>query len=144
MKKSLLYSISGTVAAVAVFAFLATPAVAIKPFKDEFEAKYVKEESKDAKEKAFAEAVEKAKCNVCHQGKTKKERNVYGTALSVLLDKTEDKENVKKVQKSLDIVSRLKSDLKDPKSPTFGDLIKAGKLPGGEPKEEEKKDDEKK
>jgi hypothetical protein len=38
-------------------------------------------------------------------------------------------------QAALNKVAGLKSDPKDPKSPTFGESIKAGKLPGGEPKE---------
>jgi len=37
-------------------------------------------------------------------------------------------------------VSNIKSNPADPKSPTFGELIQEGKLPGGEPKEERKND----
>jgi len=140
MRRAVLLGLSGIVAVAALVSLQAREAVAIKSFKDQFEAKYVKPESKDAKEKAFAEAVEKAKCNVCHEGKTKKERNVYGTALSVLLDKTDDKENKEKIQKSMVIVEFIKSDPADKKSPTFGELIKHGKLPGGEPKEEKEEE----
>ena len=66
------------------------PAHAIDAFKKEFVNKYVKKESSDPNEKAFAEAATKANCNVCHVGKNKKERNEYGKALDELLDKKAD------------------------------------------------------
>lgn len=111
-----------------------TPAKADKAFRDEFIAKYVKADSSDSKDKAFAETCEKAKCNICHEGVSKKNRNVYGQSLAKLLSRDADKENKEKIQAALDKVAAMKSDPKDPKSPTFGDLIKAGRLPGGEPK----------
>jgi hypothetical protein len=139
MRKPLLYALSGLFVAVALL-WLATPSAnAIKPFSDEFKAKYVKEKPENDKEKAFAEAVTKVKCLVCHEGKSKKNRNVYGKQLSELLDKKTDKENVEKIKKALDRVAKTKVDAKKKDSPTFGDLIAEGKLPGGEPKEEKKK-----
>lgn len=110
------------------------PAKADKTFRDEFIAKYVKADSSDSKEKAFAEACDKAKCTICHEGPNKKNRNVYGQALAKLLKRDTDTENKEKIQAALNKVAAMKSNSKDPKSPTFGDLIKAGKLPGGEPK----------
>lgn len=106
----------------------ARPAYAIKQFFDEFKAMYVKADGTDA-EKALATAVEGAKCNVCHKGTSKKERNAYGEALSALLDKKEDAKNVEKIKESLTKVADMASDGKS--GPTFGALIKEGKLPGG-------------
>lgn len=108
----------------------ARPALAIKQFQDEFKAAYVKADSSDPAEKALAAAVEGAKCNVCHKGKEKKDRNPYGEALAALLDKKEDAKNPEKIRKALETVAAQPSAAG---GPTFGDLIKMGKLPGGEP-----------
>ena len=123
-------------AAVAVMAVVvltvssARPALAIKQFQDEFKAVYVKADSSDPAEKALAAAVEGAKCNVCHKGKEKKDRNAYGEALAALLDKKEDAKNPEKIRKALQEVAAKESAAG---GPTFGDLIKMGKLPGGDP-----------
>ena len=106
------------------------PAYAIKQFFDEFKAKYVKPDSSDPADKALAAAVETEKCNVCHVGKSKKDRNAYGEALAGLLDKKADAQNVPKIKDSLEKVAEMPSDGKG--GPTFGTLIKEGKLPGGE------------
>lgn len=116
-------------AVVACVACAARPALAIKQFQDEFKAVYVKADSSDPAEKALAAAVEGAKCNVCHKGKEKKDRNAYGEALAAILDKKEDAKNVEKIKESLLKVAGIPSDGKG--GPTFGALIKEGKLPGG-------------
>jgi hypothetical protein len=103
----------------------ARPAVAIKQFSDEFKEVYVKEGT------PLAAEVEKAKCNVCHVGKSKKDRNAYGNALAERLDKKEDKENKEKIRTMLAEVAALSSDPGKPDAPTFGQLIEAGRLPGG-------------
>jgi hypothetical protein len=103
-------------------------AFAIKQFADEFKAMYVKEGT------PLAAAVEGAKCNVCHMGTSKKERNVYGHALAERLDKKEDAKNVEKIKAALQEVAGLSSDPSKPDAPTFGKLIEEGKLPGGEAK----------
>ena len=103
----------------------AREAFAIKQFSDEFKAVYVKEGT------PLAAEVETAKCNVCHKGSNKKDRNAYGEALAKLLDKKEDKENKEKIRQALDTVAKESSDPSKPDAPTFGDLIAAGKLPGG-------------
>ena len=102
-------------------------AFAIKDFFDEFKAVYVKPDSADANEKALVAAVETAKCNVCHAGSDKKERNAYGNALADLLDKKEDKKNVEKIRQALETVAAMPSVAG---GPTFGELLKQGKLPG--------------
>ncbi len=95
------------------------------PYKKEFEAKYVT----DGADPNFVKAVEAAKCNICHIGKEKKDRNPYGKALAKLLKKGDDK-NIPKIQQAIETVSK-QSDPDKKDSPTFGELIKAGKLPGG-------------
>ena len=100
-------------------------AFAIKQFSDQFKELYVKEGT------PLAVAVESAKCNVCHKGKSKKDHNSYGIALEKLLDKKADKDNVEKIREALETVSKETSNPDDPAAPTFGDLIEEGKLPGG-------------
>ena len=114
----------------------ARPANALIQFQKEFILKYVKKESEDPKEQEFAKTVKEAKCHVCHKGKKKKNFNVYGAALSELLDKKKDKKDKKKIIESLDTVSKQKSDPKDDKSKTFGELIAEKELPGGKPVKE--------
>jgi cytochrome c2 len=106
------------------------PAKADNAFRAEFVAMYVKADSSDPKDKAFAAAVDKAKCAICHEGKSKKNRNNYGKALAELLSRKTDVDNKEKIQGALKKVESKRSDPKNDKSPTFGDLIKAGKLPG--------------
>lgn len=100
-------------------------AFAIKQFADEFKAMYVKDGT------PLAAAVEEAKCNVCHVGKSKKDRNAYGNALAERLDKDADKKDVEKIKKVLQEVAALSSDPANADAPTFGALIEQGKLPGG-------------
>lgn len=132
MKKSLVIQLAGVFVAGMMFGPGATSAKAIKPFLDEFQAVYMKTDSKEPKDQAYVALVQKAKCNVCHQGKTKKERNAYGTALDPLLDRNTDKENREKIRKALATVAAIHSDPAKPDSPTFGQLITEGKLPGGD------------
>jgi hypothetical protein len=119
----------------------ASTAQAIPPFFKEFQGKYVKPDSDDEKDKAFTVLVtQTAKCNVCHvAGKDKKARNVYGMQLSMLLKKENFKaERLKdeadkctaEIVAALDAVAAIKSG--DGSSPTFGELIVAGKLPAGD------------
>ena len=122
----------GVALAVVCGAAWTSTAKAIPTFKKQFEAKYVKKEGGSAEEQALAGAVKKIKCNVCHVGKKKKDRNAYGQALSELLDKKEDKKNLEKIDAALDTVAEQNSDPNDENSPTFGELIAQGKLPAGE------------
>ena len=124
MTRSMKFAVvTGAVVAVLVGSS-AREAFAIKQFADEFKAMYVKDGTPLAKE------VETAKCNVCHMGKSKKDRNVYGQALAERLKK-DDKENVEKIKAALEEVAKLPSDPAKPDGPTFGSLIAEGKLPGG-------------
>lgn len=121
----------GLMLLVGVFAIsgFARPASAILQFHKEFVNLYVEEDSdtdlaKLAKNK-------KLRCLICHQGKKKKNHNPYGVHLKKLLDKKEDKKNVEKIVASLEKVAAMPSDPDDENSPTFGELIKEGKIPGG-------------
>ena len=125
---------------------MGTPmASAVPPFYQQFKAKYIEGEANKefvGANKEFVEAVNntKTRCFVCHDPKkdektgksSKKNRNRYGQQLSKLLNHKEDKKNVEKIQAALETVAALNSDIDDPKSPTFGELIKEGKLPGAE------------
>ncbi|MDZ4819046.1 MAG: hypothetical protein SGJ20_08745 [Planctomycetota bacterium] len=113
---------------------------AIKEFETEFMDLYFKKDSKDPKQKAFAEEVIRistetegedgpvlSSCNVCHvKGKAKKFHNEYGINLVELLDKKADKKDKKKIQEAIKKVGGMKSN----DGPTYDDLIKEGKLPG--------------
>ena len=117
----------------------ASPAEALKFFQADFEARYAKPRKDDPKEVVqrkvmLAKAIEKAKCNICHNGRDKKRRNAYGNELAKLLDKKADAEDTKKVGKAMEQVGKVKINPKEKKSPTYADLIKRGKLPVQPPK----------
>jgi hypothetical protein len=131
VKKSLI-ALSTLLVAAGTLWMTAEPAGAINNFKKEFEAKYVRADSTEPNDVALREAVAAARCYVCHvKGESRKARNVYGTALSELLDKIEDKDNVEKIRAALDTVAGKKSNPNNGDSPTFGELISSGKLPAG-------------
>lgn len=67
----------------------------------------------------------KLECTVCH-GKTKKKRNDYGQALAKALPQKKEKD-ADKIKKALEKIAKEDSSTN---GKTFGDLIKADKLPG--------------
>eukprot|EP00913_Durusdinium_trenchii_P008943 g8409.t1 len=69
----------------------------------------------------------KTKCNVCHFGKKKKNRNDYGKALMKNISKNE--KDAAKITAALEKTESAKN----AKGETFGSLLKAGKLPGTAP-----------
>jgi hypothetical protein len=78
---------------------------------------------------ALKDLVKKTKCAVCHptvDNKKKKKRNNYGKALAKAIGKANQKDKAK-VAAAMTKIEKEKSATKDM---TFGDLIKAGKLPG--------------
>lgn len=102
---------------------LARPASARKQYYDEFKEKY-------GADKDFGQVIDEAKCFVCHVGKSKKNRNDYGMALSKAIGKNE---------KGKDKINEALGKIEDQKAAdgkTFGELIKEGKLPGGEPQKD--------
>ena len=120
MKKVCVTVVLGLVAV----AFSMQSAKALPPFNKEWVAKYVEGNSNAG----FLAAAEEQKCNVCHIGKSKKDHNRYGVELKKLLNKTDDKENVAKIQAALDTVAAIKVG-----DSTYGELINSGELPGGNP-----------
>ena len=116
-------------AVLGMIGFTASPARAVKEFKDAFAAKYVKPDSTEANDVALAKAFRQASCYTCHApGDNKKIRNDYGKQLAKVLSK-KDKKDKAKIATALDAVAKLKSKPSDPQSPTFGEKIAAGKLP---------------
>jgi hypothetical protein len=91
-----------------------------KPYHDAFVAAYP----------ALADAAKTAKCNVCHYGDAKKNRNDYGEAMvKALAGKKNLKEGDEGIMKALKEIEASKGS----EGKAFGELIKAGKLPGKEP-----------
>ena len=108
---------------------------------------YLKQYVKGKRDEAWQKMMNKNKCYVCHQGKKKKNRNIYGEALAKFLNKKTKKDNEKTLKALLTVAKQL-SDPKDKKSPTFGTLIERGEFPAGKledlKKEPPKKGDDKK
>ncbi|MDZ4659152.1 MAG: hypothetical protein SH868_16390 [Bythopirellula sp.] len=105
---------------------LTRPAQAILQFQKEFITLYTPDKTTD-----YAKVVKQAGCFVCHQGKLRKNHNPYGVHLVELLDKKTDMKNPAKIVEALKKVAEMHSVAGDDKSPTFGELIAAGELPGG-------------
>jgi hypothetical protein len=114
-------------------------------FKRYFDQKYFPAKGEKT---AMQSAYTVSSCNFCHIGgstdEERKNRNVFGQALAKRLTKkdAEDlsfankpknpdafKKAEEKVLKGLEAVEKEHIDPKDAKSPTFGDLLKEGKLP---------------
>ena len=104
---------------------LFTSASAVPVFKKAFEDSYP-----DAKKVA-----EEQKCNLCHFGKSKKNKNDYGRALAELLKKDNYKDDrIKgepdKVKAEFAEAFKKVEAVKSKGGDTFGERIKAGKAPG--------------
>ncbi len=105
-----------------------------KPFFEQFKALYVKPKSTDRTMLIFKAAVEKKGCTICHRGqaaKPAKGYNAYGMQLTKLLTKN-DGQNPQAIRAALKKVAAMKSNPDDPKSPTFAQRLRDGKLPVGE------------
>src|SRR5688572_21446926 len=70
----------------------------------------------------------KQKCNVCHYGKSKKNRNNYGE----LFGKTLGQKNVPKGKQEpvMEALKKVEPEKSAVEGKTFGDLLKEGQLPG--------------
>lgn len=106
----------------------AQPVQAVAGFQKVFLKHYI-EDHPDEEYVKFVKT--KAKCWVCHQGKKRKNHNPYGEHLEELLDKKKDAKDEEKIVKALETVGKLPSDPENKESPTYAELIAAGKLPGG-------------
>ncbi len=102
----------------------------------EFKKMYVKPDGSDA-DKAFAKEVTEAKCFVCHEpGNDRKLRNQYGKELAKVIlpadwdmsKKYPGERDKAKIEEALKKVADIHVDPNDPKSPTYGDLIKQRKI----------------
>lgn len=93
------------------------------PYKKEWDSTYMQEGSP-----MFKALEGKSNCNVCHQGKNRKNRNAYGKAIAKFLEKGDDKKP-EKIVAALKKAAEEHSDPDDANSPTFGELIEQGKLP---------------
>ena len=128
MKKAGILTICGMVAAMLVG--MAGTADARPDYKKAHDAKY--------KGSSIEGALAEAKCNACHYGKKKSDRNDYGKAL-IKVGLTEEKYKELKKEHKEDFAKLIKESLekvlkeKADGGETFGDLIKAGKLPGTNP-----------
>jgi hypothetical protein len=99
--------------------FFAKPASAVPPFQKQFYDQYL-EGNANAE---FVAEVKKAKCNLCHVGKKKTDRNAYAKELSKLLDKKKDAKDPAAIKAAMDKVAEMKTG-----ETTYGELIKKGDL----------------
>jgi hypothetical protein len=103
-------------------------ASALPPFNKEWMAKY-KDGNANGK---FVEAVDTAKCNVCHEGMSKKMKNEYGKAVGKYLTKAkynEIKEDESAAKKYiLEGLQKAEAE-KCSSGKTYGEMFKAGELP---------------
>lgn len=115
------------IVAVVGYALCVHSASALPPFNKEWMAKY-KEGNSNGK---FVEAIETAKCNVCHKGMSKKDHNEYGKVVQKFLKKAKYNEvkddEAKAKQYILDGLQKAEAE-KGPGGKTYGDLLKAGEL----------------
>lgn len=113
---------------VAVFAAAWTPTANAYPqFSKAFVSVYASEVANDE----FSALVKKAKCYVCHYGKSKKNQNVYGLAVGELIGKA-DRKDTDKIIAALEEVASKPFDAEDENSKTFAERMAEGLLPGGE------------
>jgi hypothetical protein len=106
------------------------PAQGCKPFFEQFNSIYVNTKTTYPLAVNFNATVQKTGCYVCH-GTQKGTFNAYGTQVKKVLAKT-DVQNTQKIHAALAQLDRVKTNAQDPKSPTFGDRIRQGKLPAGD------------
>ena len=101
-------------------------ASALPPFNKEWVAKY----NPGEKYSTYVEA----KCNVCHTGMSKKEKNEYGKAVGKYLTKAKynaiKEEEAKAKAYILEGLQKVEGE-KSSGGKTYGELLKAGTLPGG-------------
>jgi hypothetical protein len=126
MKKVCVMFVLGCVA----LALSVSPAMALPPFNKEWQATYVEGNSNAS----FVDAAGTAKCNVCHMGKSKKDKNEYGKAVGKYLTKDEYnkiKSDADAAKKYIAAGLEKAAGEKSSSGKTFGELIKMGQLPGG-------------
>lgn len=103
--------------------------LSIPPFQRGFEERYVAAIGPE-----FGQAVAVAKCDLCHAGTSKKQRNEYGQALDRVLDKerfTFERLKADPLGARRELLAALKSveDKRASDGQTFAQRISAGLLP---------------
>ena len=122
-----------TVLAVALIAVVASAekAQAIPAFAKAFTERYVN----TSKNADFVAAVKEKKCNLCHFGTSKKNKNDFGKVIAKHFKKanyssTRVREEAAAVKKEFDEGLKKVLAEKNPAGKTYQSLIEAGKLPG--------------
>lgn len=85
-----------------------------------------------------ADALKEQKCNVCHYGKSKKNRNEFGKAVNKHANEEmykSLKSDKEKLTKHIDEALKAAMKEKSESGKTFGELIEAGQLPAKNPAE---------
>ncbi len=118
MQKNGTWMVCGAVMAALVFVATAQDAQARPKYMGAF---------KEAYPTLVGEA-DKVKCNVCHFGDKKSNRNDYGKAVGETLGA----KNVMEAEKIAEGLKKAEA-AKNADGKTFGELIKGGKLPGTNP-----------
>jgi cytochrome c2 len=108
----------------------ARPAAAVLAFYKVWET----ENLTDHPDKDYVALVKKPanRCFVCHEGKNRKHRNIYGAHLGELLDAKKDAKDKEKIAAAIKQVGEMHVDPNDDTSETFAERIAAGKFPAGE------------
>ena len=117
------------IAAVAIIMLSADRTDARPQYKSYFE-KGVVAKSKNAD---FVTAAKEKKCNVCHFGTKKSDRNDFGKALAKYTTKAgylEKKADATVLRKYFDEGLKKVLEIKNPEGEKYGERINAGKLPG--------------
>ncbi|HEX4144611.1 MAG TPA: hypothetical protein VHY91_13985 [Pirellulales bacterium] len=138
MKKIGLLILSAVAAVTVADSSNVTPVHAFQPFKKEFENLYIKETPATEAARSLKAAFVTKSCGVCHpDSKDKKNRNNYGKAIKKFIPADLDKaglealkKNAPQIKELLEKAAKEPSDPKNPNSPTFGQRIEEGKLPG--------------
>ena len=114
----------------AMLSVSARPAAAVLQFYKVWESEYLT----DHPDEEYAALVKKTsnRCFVCHVGKKRTHRNVYGKQLEELLDSKKDMRDKEKILAAIKQVGEMHFDAEDEKSETFNGRIEASKFPGGE------------
>jgi hypothetical protein len=128
MRSRLLLAACGLAVVIGML-WLVPAASPTETFNKEFKSCYVRPRG-DRKAVAFATAVDKARCSVCHLGGKKKGFNAYGKQVAKLLHKSDERDR-KKILAALNKVAAMKINPSDSKSQSFGERIRQGKLPAG-------------
>jgi hypothetical protein len=121
------WALAVAVAMTATVVLSAANAQAIMPFLEVFKATY-------GDNAEIKKAAEEQKCNICHMGAMKKNKNAYGNALHDLgAEKSMGKafgENKEEATKKFVEILKKAEEKKNAAGKSFGELLKEGKLPG--------------